>query len=213
MVNFKVVPIAPASRTFALAFPALNGAIGCRDRILNGVLHPAACDLLSPQAATRVGLSGYVLLVQAAGNEAVLGRYSAELGASVEGAEEEQLWARVREFTPEFLAAGAEGCVVRVSAMLSRTGQILESLSGPVVARAGSGVVYAYFGETEAAAAWIRKTAGCGWKSVIEFAPAAKKAGLTLWPDPGNDLEWMKRLKMMFDPEGVLNPGRMYGRL
>jgi glycolate oxidase FAD binding subunit len=214
VVNFKVVPVAPASRTFVLTFPALNDAIECRNRILNGVLHPAACDLLSPGAAARVGLSDYALVVQAAGNEAVLGRYSAELGGSaVEGAEEEQLWTRVREFTPEFLRDRAEGAVVRVSAMLSRTGPILESLAGPVVARAGSGVSYAYFDDTEAAAEWLGKTSGCGWKSVIEFAPPSKKAGLALWPDPGNDLEWMTRLKFMFDPGGVLNAGRMYGRL
>ncbi len=36
---------------------------------------------------------------------------------------------------------------------------------------------------------------------------------LTLWPAPGGDFEIMKRIKHMFDPEGLLNSGRLYGRI
>jgi FAD/FMN-containing dehydrogenase len=39
------------------------------------------------------------------------------------------------------------------------------------------------------------------------------KPGLALWPAPGGDFEIMKRIKQMFDPEGLLNRGRLYGRL
>ena len=63
------------------------------------------------------------------------------------------------------------------------------------------------------AAEWLGKTAGCGWKIGHRVRPAARKAGLDLWPDPGNDLEWMRRIKVMFDASGVLNAGRMYGRI
>ena len=36
---------------------------------------------------------------------------------------------------------------------------------------------------------------------------------LTLWPEPGGDFAIMKRIKHMFDPEGLLNSGRLYGRI
>ena len=113
-------------------------------------------------------------------------RYGRELnGAPLEGDAEAKLWTRVREFTPEFLAENADAAVVRVSGLLSQAGSLVESFDGPVVARAGSGVCYGYFAAAEGAADWIRKTSGCGWKTVIEFAPAARKASLDLWPNPG----------------------------
>jgi glycolate oxidase FAD binding subunit len=213
-VNFKLVPMPPASRTFVLSFDSAAEAIKSRDRILNGVLQPAAIDLLNPQAARRAGSAGFVLLIQAGGNPAVLDRYGRELnGAPLEGDAEAILWTRVREFTPEFLAQYSDAAVVRVSGLLSQVGSLVESFDGPVVARAGSGVCYGYFAAAEGAADWIRKTVGCGWKAVIEFAPAAIRDGLDLWPDPGGDLELMRRIKSMFDASGVLNAGRLYGRI
>lgn len=214
VVNFKLIPAPPASRTFVLSFDSSGEAIAARNRILNGVLQPPAIDLLNPRAASRMGLSGFVLLVQAAGNQAVVERYGRELGGShVEGAAEDTLWRGIREFTPEFLREHSGGAVVRVSAVLSQIGSILDSIDGPAVARAGSGVIYGYFPEADHAADWMRKTAGCGWKSIIEFAPPAKKAALDLWPNPGGDIELMRRVKHLFDPGGVLNVGRLYGRI
>jgi glycolate oxidase FAD binding subunit len=214
VVNFKVVPAPPASRTFVLSFDSAAEAVRSRDRVLNGALQPAAIDLLNPEAARRAGHAGFVLLIQAGGNAAVLDRYGRELnGAPLEGDAEANLWERVREFTPEFLAGNSDAAVVRVSGLLSQAGPIVESFEGAVVARAGSGVCYGYFAAADGAAEWIRKTSGCGWKAVIEFAPAARKAGLDLWPTPGGDLELMRRIKGMFDAAGVLNTGRLYGRI
>jgi FAD/FMN-containing dehydrogenase len=50
-----------------------------------------------------------------------------------------------------------------------------------------------------------------GWKGVIEFAGTSDT--LVRWPAPGSDFEIMKGVKKMFDPEGLLNAGRLYGRL
>jgi glycolate oxidase FAD binding subunit len=214
VVNFKVVPALPASRTFALSFDSAGDAIAARNRILNGVLQPTAIDALNPAAAARVGLAGFALLIQGAGNQAVLDRYSREMGSAyIEGPDETRLWRAIREFTPEFLREHVDGAVVRISSVSSQTGSILESMESPAVARAGSGVTYGYFAEAERAAEWMRKTATCGWKPLIEFAPAAKKPALDLWPNPGGDLELMRRVKRLFDPGGVLNAGRLYGRI
>ena len=82
-------------------------------------------------------------------------------------------------------------------------------LDGPVIARAGSGVVYGYFSLVEMATKWM--AANPKWPAVMEYAPPAEKEKLKLWPSPGGDIEIMKRVKEMFDPHNLLNRGRYYG--
>ena len=79
-----------------------------------------------------------------------------------------------------------------------------------MIARAGTGVSYACFGHFQLAEAWTAAAAGKGVRAVIEFAPEAQKSKLELWPSPGGDLELMKRVKQMFDPNRLLNRGRLY---
>jgi FAD/FMN-containing dehydrogenase len=76
------------------------------------------------------------------------------------------------------------------------------------VARAGTGICYAYFKNAEAAEA-----VSSARKAIIEFAPEAQKTELNLWPAPGPDFELMKRIKHMLDPEHLLNRGRLYRQI
>lgn len=211
VANFKVLPKPPLSRTFLLAFDSPAAALEARDRILRGVLQPAAIDLLNPPAAARLDHDGWLLAAQAGGSTAVLERYERELGEAraLEGEEEAAFWRGVRNFTPDFLEDHLDGAVVRVACTLSQLREVIEPAKAPVVARAGSGVCYAYFSECESAAAWMKN----GWKAVIEFAPESRKGSLDLWPRPGSDFEIMKRVKQMFDPGNLLNRGRLYGRI
>ena len=215
VVNFKLLPMPELERTFLLGFDDLAGAISARDRILRSVLQPAALDLLNPAAAEIYGGGRYVIALQASGNAAAINRYGFELSAlaewaTLEGAEQEALWTHVREFTPRFLATHRDGVVVRVSCTLKELGCVIESIGAPVVARAGTGVVYACFERAQPAVEWMATAAGRGWQPVIEFAPEAQKSQLDLWPSPGGSLELMKRVKLMFDPDRLLNRGRLY---
>ena len=72
--------------------------------------------------------------------------------------------------------------------------------------RAGNGVVYVY--HSDAAAANVN-----GDKGAIEFAPEAAKERLSLWPNPGSDFPVMQKIKQLFDPQRLLNRGRLYGRI
>jgi len=215
VVNLKVTPAPPASRTFALEFASAEGAIGGRQALRATALRPAALDLLNPAAAARVGLGGWVLLVRACGSEAVIARYARELNeaAVYESESEQSLWEAIEEFTPRFLAGCETGCVVRVSCPISQTAEALRQAEGPALARAASGVVYACFTDWREAGAWAPRAVRCGWNPVIEFAPESAKCELELWPQPGSDFALMQRIKRMFDPAGVLNSGRLYGRL
>jgi glycolate oxidase FAD binding subunit len=215
VANFRVQPLPARSRTFVLSFDTAAAAIARRDAILAGVLQPAALDLLNESAAARVGLGGAVLLVGAAGNAAVIERYAREFpgAGAVEGADEQRLWESVREFTPRFLADHREGAVVRTSCTLARLEAALGGFAQPAVARAATGVVYSHFPEWRAAGDWVAEASRRGLRSVVEFAPPEAKTALELWPSPGDDLELMLRIKRMFDPELLLNRGRLYGRI
>ena len=215
VVNFKLLPMPEIESTFLLGFDALAGAIAARDRILAGVLQPAAVDLLNPAAAGDYGDGRYVLAVQAAGNAAAIARYRYEVStlgdwAEIAGAGQDTFWTHVRDYTPRYLAGNHDGAVVRVSCTLKELARVVDSIDAPVIARAGTGVLYAYFSHFKFAADWTKAAAGRGLRLVIEFAPEAQKSKLELWPSPSGDLELMKRVKGMFDPKNLLNRGRLY---
>jgi len=197
-VNFKVFPQPAATRSFTGKFATVAEAIAERDRILRSTLQPAAIDILKLEDHCE-------LYVQAGGSPMVLDRYSREMPgfAASEGNEERGLWDRLREFTPDYLTAHPDAAVVRHSCPLSEVGTVLESLPAPALARAGSGVCYGYFSDPE-------KALG---KGVIEYAPAQLRERGPLWPSPGGDFAIMREIKRMFDPENLLNRGRLYGRL
>jgi len=182
VVNFKVCPMPVESRTFMMEFATAREAFAERDRILAGVLQPAAIDVVNWASQFNPG-PGFRLMVRAGGNPQVLDRYVREMpGArALSGDEEAALWHEVREFTPRFLAGNPGGGVVSVSTSLTSMCGAMEQLQVPVTARAGSGVFYAH------------------------YATNAPAMGL------GGDSATMAKVKNMFDPENLLNPGRLYG--
>jgi glycolate oxidase FAD binding subunit len=208
VVNFKVVPMPNETRTFVLRFDSAERCAAARDSILRGVLQPIAIDALNPLAARRAGLDGFALVLQAGGNTALLNRYARELpGAeSFDGEREARLWAAIREFTPAFLDDHPDGHVARVSATLSQLGGLLAQ-TAPVVARAGSGIAYLHFADAESAREWIAQPGAAALRYVFEYGEPASNGVF------GSDFEMMKAVKTLFDPERLLNPGRLYGRI
>lgn len=201
-LNFRVYPMPPGTRTFVQEFEKLADVIAARDAVLKSKLQPAAIDVV------KLG-GGYQLAIQAGGSPAVLARYSRELFRMqvLEGAAEEALWRGIQEATPQFLRTHENGAVLRVSCVLSDVGRVLESLPAQAVARAGLGVCYGYFQQ----AGQLRyPPVGT---SVVEFTPPDYRESADLWPQPGNDFAMMKKIKEMFDPQGLLNRGRLYGRI
>ncbi len=210
-LNFRLHPMPAGTRTFVQDFEQIGEVVAARDVVLKSRLQPAAIDIL--KLAPGSG-GAYRLAIQAGGSPAVLDRYSRELSRAhvVEGGEEEALWRDLREATPQFLGEHANGAVVRVSCVLSDVGRVLDSLPVHASARAGSGVCYGYF---EQAADLRFPAMGTG---VVEFAPQGFRESSELWPrrvpiESGNDFAMMKKIKDMFDPQGLLNRGRLYGRI
>jgi glycolate oxidase FAD binding subunit len=214
VVNFKLLPRPAAAASFLLSFDTLDAAIAARDQILKGVMAPAAVDLLNPPAAGQLRHKGYLLALQTVGNTAAVERARREFAVAgvtvLEGADESRFWRQVQEYTPHFLEKFAQGAVARVSCTLSQVKDVMATLEVAGIARACSGVCYGYFTRAEAAARWTASAARRGWKAVIEFAPDEQRAKLDLWPVPGSDLEMMKKIKNMFDPNHLMNRGRLF---
>lgn len=202
VVNFRVHPMPEGTRTFVQQFDRIDQVMAARNQVLQSRLQPVAIDIFKSSA-------GYQLLVQSAGSRKVLDRYSREFeGAQeLEGADEEAMWGKIRELTPQFLAEHEDGAVLRVSCTLSDVGRVLESLPTLALARAGSGVCYGYFAR---ASEILDPPVG---KRAIEYAPQGFRESRDLWPQPGADFAMMKTIKQMFDPQGLLNRGRLYGRI
>jgi glycolate oxidase FAD binding subunit len=186
VVNFKVFPTPAASRTFVSEFATAAEAFAERDRILSSVLQPSAIDIVNWPL-------GFRLVIRAQGNAAVLDRFARALPAA--RVEDESVWEEIHEFTPKFLEEHPLGAVLPMSMKLSEMADAMSRLSTgentiPAIARAGSGSLIAHYPEK---AAHYR-----------EDAPPARWLG---------DFAMMEKVKHMFDPERLLNRGRLYGRI
>ncbi len=145
--------------------------------------------ILQPSAIDLVNWPGksWRLLVRAGGSEAVLDRYAREFpqAKSISGDEEAAILngPRFAVPLPSFWRAHPVGGVVSTSIAFTQMRTMLEAVAVPVIVRAGSGVVYAHY----------------------EKDPPAT--------DLGPSVSMMERVKDMFDPEHLLNRGRLYGRI
>lgn len=219
-VNFRVHSLPAATRTFIFSFADLNSALEQRNAITRSVLQPIALDLISPAAAARFNLRGYVLAAQAGGSRSVLDRYSRDLATAerLSDAAETAFWQQVREFTPDFLRRQPAGVVLRVSTSLSDIAQLLQLVSGPCISRAASGVTYVYLATWQTLEALWKTAAERDWSLVVEFAPDDVRSGNELWlqrssPRSADTFAIMSRVKHMFDPANLLNRSRLYGRI
>ncbi len=222
-VNFKLTPKPAAARTLLFSFDDIKAAVQARDAVIRGVLNPVAVDLLNPVLAAQLNLTafnmkGYVLAIAFGGSEVIIersNREAASLGPhrDLTPEEDSRFWSALRNLTPRHLEKFREGSVCRVSTTLADCGEALASVEGAGHAHAASGIVRAWFSRPEPANRWLSASAERGWKGVVEFSADSVKPHLTLWPHPAGDFEIMKRIKQMFDPEGLLNRGRLYGLL
>jgi glycolate dehydrogenase FAD-binding subunit len=248
-ITLKVFPIPPATTTLAMHFRSPSEAASAANHILHSPLLPQALDLVDAAAGVVAGEpvlgdAPFTLLAGVAGPEQVLARFERELPNLVRGnglqhcvclhgEQESSLWSAIQELTPAFLRARPTGCVVKASLPLSRMGDYLtqarrngelQEISVALLARAGSGIVYAHLypgagagnaviGERmrQSAERLIREAESTGGRAVVEWCPPELTGKINLWGAAGDDLPWMRKLKAALDPQGILSPGRFYG--
>ena len=219
-VNFRLHPMPEQTHTFVFSFPDLDQLMEKRNSILYSVLRPIALDIISPPAATRLGLRGHVLAMRAGGSPKLLARYERELPDAMRmtGAEDTIFWTQIREFPGDFLRRQPSGVVLRISTKLSEVATLLRLVSGACICRGASGIAYVYLSSWQGANALWHAAAENGWSAVVEFAPIETRTGKELWLlRPGKEsaeaFAMMKKVKQMFDPDTLLNRSRLYGRI
>jgi glycolate oxidase FAD binding subunit len=217
-VNFKLTPRPAIAQTILFTFEDMPAALAARDAAIRGVLHPVAVEILNPILSAQIGLKAFTLAILFAGNEAVIERSIREASALGTGRplaveEEQRFWNSLHAVTPRFLEKFREGAVVKLTTTLSECGEALSSVDGPGHAHAASGVVRGWFTRPETAKRFVADAVKRGWKAVVEFSSDSARPKMTLWPEPGGDFAIMKEIKRMFDPENLLNRGRLFGQL
>ncbi len=219
-ISFRVHSRPAQTMTFLLRAAKLDAVRELRQMIRRSPLQPIAVDLLSPAAAARLNQEPFVVAVRAAGSDATLKRYREELkqAEALEGAQEEGLWTRIREYTPEFLERRPDGVVLRVSSKLDSLAEALDGIADPFITRLMAGVSYVYLTSWAAAAPILTRIQRLGVPATVEYAPHDVRTNYGLWHIPNgpahqNAFDMMKKVKQMFDPHSLLNRDRLYGRI
>jgi glycolate oxidase FAD binding subunit len=137
--------------------------------------------------------------------------------ATLEEAASRSLWQAVRDVTP--FAAGPRGHqdIWRVSTAPSRGADIgralVDKAGGEILYDWAGGLVWAALPRADDAHAPLvhAAVAGSGGHATLIRAPAAVRAKVEVFmPEPAPLAALTQRVRKGFDPQGVLNPGRMW---
>ena len=195
---------------------------------------PMPSDVLSrTEWATSVGF---------AGNERVRERYlvalqriAEESGGAGSLVPEKTLpaaFARKREFVPIALASSPATTIVRMSVLPAKISDMLiaaqkaaevNSLRWAALAR-GLGIIYFALLpsalDDDSKQCVVKTTssiqeacAKLGGQSTIPWCPTTWKLSLKIWGPENPDFPQMRKIKNVFDPQGILSPGRFVGGL
>jgi len=205
--------------------------------------HAASQDVSEPLPPDALPSEQWALVAEFSGSEKVLDRCEGDFRrmagecaaancAAHTGTGARAISSRVREFIAIALAASPVATIVKASVapthmadLLAGAGRAAEtnSISCAAMAR-GLGIVYialfaADLGEEsrrrvcQATDQILTEAAKLDGHATIPWSPAEWKSALKVWGLPRADFDQMRKLKAVFDPHGVLSPGRFLGEL
>lgn len=230
--TLKLRPLPEEERTFVLLCRSLEHAGEVARRVLGSAdIIPAALELLDERATAliggRLGLalgSSPVLVVALEGfSEEVSGqepRLRALAPASLmeDGA---PLWRLLTDGLRSGLVARAGVPIAVAARYLEAAGKAAAAhgVDCPGIAGAGSGIVRLFpktqGGDQAALVAFLKeaRSLAChaGGYLVLEEAPLLIKGAVNVWGDPVDVFPALGKIKSVFDPQGIMNPGRYLG--
>ena len=247
-LNFRTFPLPPAQRMFVAAFADSSSALAFCRSIMKSQLLPRLMDVLDGGAASLFTGRGagflhrdsWLVVVEAAGHNAVLERHTSDLSAmsreahavefiALDDAQREQLFACLCEFSTIAFSATSGATIVRIAGvpsampmLLPKTQKLAQrlALDCAILVRA-LGVIYvallphaspkSYPALLGCSRELIDLCVASGAIPMIERCPLELKSMLAVWPPSGAEHEIAKRLKSVFDPQGVLSPSRFRG--
>ncbi len=234
--SFKLFPAPRRTRTYVCVFEKLGDALEFRKRIMHSPLSPLALDIVSPHA--QVVLTGdpdalhqgWRVLLRAAGSDAVLGRYRAEIGGALtrevnEG--ESELWRGITAFPETVFSSSQNAMLVRVdlppteiAAALAAAEQTATDNNFVVATagRVGVGALLVAFcpiavdppGAIQYANAIsaFRGSLSRDASAIVLLCPAEVKRHVSVWGTSPTDLDAMRAIKRAMDEHDILNRGR-----
>lgn len=247
-LNLRTFPLPPAQRMFVAAFADSSSAFAFCRAISKSQLQPTVVDVLDGGAAGLFAGRGagflrrdsWLVVVEAAGREAVLERHARDLAAmsrethavefiALEDAQRDQLFGCLCEFSPIAFSMTSAATFFRIAALTSAMPMLLtkiqklaqrHALDCAVLVRA-LGVIYvallppaspkSYPELVSCSRELLDLCVASGAIPMIERCPLELKSMLNVWPPAGTELEIAKRLKSVFDPQNILSPGRFRG--
>jgi glycolate oxidase FAD binding subunit len=233
--TFRLYPWPETEAGWWLDSRDMSVAQSLANRILGSHLLPSRVELLDEVAARVCGLPGPGLVVSISGlPETVRGqwvdlqRLAAEFGvAPAEIQEADRTWRALSDFpwrtgtqTGQGYAAlwGAgvppADCAKAIRAIREVTAERVEVAMAATVSH---GTLRGGF-RAESPEVLVRSVlaareslVGLGGYLTVLRLPEAARDGVDVWGPPPEGLGVMKRLKVAFDPKGILNPGRFLG--
>ena len=230
--SFKLFPAPRQTRTFVTEFANAEEAFAFRDRVLHSPLDPICLELVSPEAGTLLEAGGaWSIWLRAAGSDAVLARYRAELGTAVsleiEGQRENDLWRAVSDFSHLVQQRHPRSLLISMTLPLADVQPVLDGLALvarsndftiAAVGRVGVGhLLIAMWPAPDAevtmvnfvnAASGLRNRLPRDASMAVLHCPPEARHHVTAWGPMPTDLESMRKVKMTLDPRDVLNRGR-----
>jgi glycolate oxidase FAD binding subunit len=230
--SFKLFPAPRQTRTFVSEFPSAAEALAFRNRMLHSPLDPICLEVISPEAGGLLAASAsWSILLRAAGSEAVLTRYRAELGATVsrevEGQPEDGVWQSVSDFSylvherhPRSLLISMTLPLAAVQPVLDELATVAHShgLTSAAVGRVGVGhLLVALWQATEADAGsldFVRAVSGLrsalphDASMTVLHCTDETRGEIKAWAATPTDVKSMRAVKLALDPNDILNLGR-----
>jgi glycolate oxidase FAD binding subunit len=224
-------PIEPSS--LDILSPSLAQLFGGRAPSTDPGLAPIDSWLPSPEWVVAAGFGGgSAALQQRVADE--MARMAAEAKASgtvlLDDKKRPAFWGQLREAVPLLLDASPGATILRIGVLPKCMGEIFTAAQSSaerhglplaILARA-AGAIYAAFlpekvdedtlGRLALAANEMSEAAAAapGFSSIL-YCPAQLKGKTTVWGRERADLGLMRKVKQVFDPEGILSPGRFVG--
>ena len=239
--SFKLTPIPMYERTVIASFETVEAAVDASMSVFNSYVMPLAMIVFGPGVASRAGLDEggerHSLAVRLGGRSRTLARQVDEVSAIVRAAgavsrrESEgasaTVWRRLSDFG--WSSETIPQLNIRMTALPSRVCDILteveRTLDGDLepaaLAEPGFGTVEASwfgFADSEALRGIITRMRGLasrmGGTAVVQQCPPSVKATIEdVWGEDHAGIEIMRRMKRLYDPNGIMNPGRFVGRI
>jgi glycolate oxidase FAD binding subunit len=233
--SFKLFPAPRQTRTFGAEFSTPSEAIDFRNRVLRSPLSPVCLELVSPGARAllrpREESTAWTIYTRAAGSDAVLARYRAELGSAVshelEAQEERDLWRALSDFSGVAPEQHPRSLLISLSLPLSDVQTVLKHLA---TVSESNGLAYAMIGRVGVghllaglwpmsgaevtlvnfinAASQLRNLLPRDASMSVLHCPPEARHHVTAWGPTPTNLDSMRAVKTALDPRDVLNRGR-----